>query len=159
MYDEGSMMKKILVPIDGSESADKALNLALDIARNYKAEVEILHVIPKISATLTPYPVMSGSPAISPNWIDDYYKEAQIESRKMLTEAMKLAQSKGEDLKIKPKLDKGRPSDIIVAEAEDEDFDLIVMGSRGLGGIKEYILGSVSNQVIHESKSPILIVK
>ena len=72
---------------------------------------------------------------------------------------MKLAQSKAEDLKIKPKLDKGRPSDIIVAEAEDEDFDLIVMGSRGLGGIKEYILGSVSNQVVHESKSPVLIVK
>jgi nucleotide-binding universal stress UspA family protein len=153
------MIKKILVPIDGSESADKALNLALDIARKYKAEVEILHVIPPISATLTPYPVMSGSPTLSPNWIDDYYKEAQVESRKMLTEAMKLAQSKAEDLKIKPKLDKGRPSDIIVAEAEDEDFDLIVMGSRGLGGIKEYILGSVSNQVVHESKSPILIVK
>jgi len=47
----------------------------------------------------------------------------------------------------------------IVAEAEDEDFDLIVMGSRGLGGIKEYILGSVSNQVVHEAKSPVLVVK
>jgi nucleotide-binding universal stress UspA family protein len=48
---------------------------------------------------------------------------------------------------------------MIVAEAEDEDFDLIVMGSRGLGGIKEYILGSVSNQVVHEAKSPVLVVK
>jgi nucleotide-binding universal stress UspA family protein len=146
------------VPVDGSESADKALNLALDIARKYKAEVEILHVIPPISMPLTPYPMGEG-PVVSPSWLDDYYKEAQVESRKMLTEAMKLAQSKVEDLKIKPKLDKGRPSDIIVAEAEDEDFDLIVMGSRGLGGIKEYILGSVSNQVVYESKSPVLIVK
>jgi nucleotide-binding universal stress UspA family protein len=154
------MMKKILVPTDGSEMADKALNLALDLASKYKAEVEILHVIPPVYMPITPYPVMMGeSPVLPPEWLNNYYKEAQVESRKMLTEAMKLAQSKAEDVKLIPKLSEGRPSDMIVAEAEDEDFDLIVMGSRGLGGIKEYILGSVSNQVVHEAKSPVLVVK
>ena len=153
------MMKKILIPIDGSELADKALNLALDLAQKYKAEVEILHVIPPLSIKLTPYPVMGESHVLPPQWVNAYYKQAREESGKMLSEAMKLAQSKAEDLKITSKLGDGRPSDVIVAEAEDEDYDLIVMGSRGLGGIKGLILGSVSNQVVHESKIPVLIVK
>jgi nucleotide-binding universal stress UspA family protein len=152
-------MKKILVPTDGSEQADKALNFALDMAQKYKAKIEILHVIPPILTTLTPYPVVSGSPVLTSKLIDDYYKEAKLEGKKMLTEAITLAQSKTEGLEIITKLNKGKPSDIIIAEAENEDFDLIVMGSRGLGGIKEFILGSVSNQVVHESKNPVLIVK
>jgi len=159
MYDEWSMMKKILVPIDGSESADKALNLALDIARKYKAEVEILHVIPPISVPVTPYPTIGESPALSPGWVEDYYMKAKEESQKMLSEAKKSAKAKGGGLKITSKLGDGRPSDVIVAEAESENFDLIVMGSRGLGGIKEFILGSVSNQVVHDSKKPVLILK
>jgi len=159
MFREENMMKKILVPIDGSEQADKALTFALDLAQKYTTEVEILHVIPPFSIKLTPYPVMGESPVIPPQWLNDYYKQAKEESGKMLSEAKKLAQSKAGDLKISSKLGEGRPSDIIVAEAESENFDLIVMGSRGLGGIKEFILGSVSNQVVHESKSPVLIVK
>jgi nucleotide-binding universal stress UspA family protein len=152
-------MKKILVPIDGSEQADKALDFALDLARKYSAEVEILHVIPPIVVPVTPYPTIGESPALSPEWLDEYYKKAKEESRNMLSEALKSAEGKGDNLKITSKLGDGRPSDIIVAEAESEDFDLIVMGSRGLGGIKEFILGSVSNQVVHESKTPVLIVK
>ena len=152
-------MKKILVPIDGSELADKALTFALDLAGKYEAEVEILHVIPPITGQLTPYPIMGGRPALPAGWLNDYYKQAKEESRKMLSEAMKLSESKAGDLKITSKLGDGRPSDVIVAEAENEGIDLIVMGSRGLGGIREFILGSVSSQVVHESKSPVLVVK
>jgi len=153
------MMKKILAPIDGSELADKALILALGLAQKCNAEVEILHVIPPISVSVTPYPVMGESHVIPPQWLNTYYKQATEESGKMLSEAMKLAQSRAEDLKITSKLGDGRPSDAIIAEAEDGDYDLIVMGSRGLGGVKGLILGSVSNQVVHESKRPVLIVK
>ncbi len=151
-------MKNILVPIDGSEQADKALNIALDLARKYKAGVEILHVIPPVSVPFTPYP-MAEVPATPPQWLNDYNKESEEESRKMLSEAAKLAQSKAKGLNVASKLIKGRPSDAIVAEAENKDSDLIVIGSRGLGGIEEFILGSVSSQVVHESKVPVLIVK
>jgi len=153
------MMKKILVPIDGSEQADKALDFALDLAKRYSAEVEIMNVIPPISVPVTPYPTVGESPALPPGWINDYYIKAKEESQKMLSEAKKSAKVKGGGLKITSKLGDGRPSDVIVAEAESGNFDLIVMGSRGLGGIKEFILGSVSNQVVHDSKKPVLILK
>ena len=152
-------MKKILVPIDGSEQADKALDFGLDLAKKYSAEVEILHVIPPIMVPVMPYPTIGETTALPPDWLDEYYKKAKEESHKMLSEALKSAKVKGEGLKITSKLGDGRPSDVIVAESESENFDLIVMGSRGLGGIKEFILGSVSNQVVHESKKPVLIVK
>ena len=57
------------------------------------------------------------------------------------------------------KLLEGRPADKIVEIAKQESFDLIVIGSRGLGGIKEIFLGSVSDRVADESHCPVLIVK
>jgi nucleotide-binding universal stress UspA family protein len=57
------------------------------------------------------------------------------------------------------KLVEGRPSDRIIETAKTEDFDLVVMGSRGLGGIKEFLLGSVSDRVADEVPCPVLIVK
>jgi nucleotide-binding universal stress UspA family protein len=77
----------------------------------------------------------------------------------MLSEAVKTAESKSEDIQITSKLSEGRPADVIIAEAEDKDVDLIVMGSRGLGDITGRVLGSVSNQVVQESKIPVYIVK
>jgi len=53
----------------------------------------------------------------------------------------------------------GRPSDEIVETAKEGNFDIVVMGSRGLGGIKEFFLGSVSDRVADEAACPVLIVK
>jgi nucleotide-binding universal stress UspA family protein len=145
------MIKKILIPIDGSEQADKALNLTLDLARKYNSEVEILHVVPPIPAYITS--------TVNPKWLKEYHEEAKKEGRKLLSESIKQAQSKAKDLKISSNLSEGRPSNNIVEKAENEDFDLIVMGSRGLGGVKGSLLGSVSNQVVNETKIPILLVK
>jgi nucleotide-binding universal stress UspA family protein len=61
--------------------------------------------------------------------------------------------------KVASKLLIGKPGDIILSEATQGAFDLIVIGSRGLGGFKEFVLGSVSHQVVNESKIPVLVVK
>jgi nucleotide-binding universal stress UspA family protein len=152
-------MNKILVPIDGSEHADKALNLALDLGEKYKAEIRILNVIPPFNVPVTPYPMTAVVTAIPPKWAKNYYKEAKSHSEEMLMEAQKRAYETAKGLKITAKLGDGRPANVIVAEAEEGQFDLIVMGSRGLGGLEELLLGSVSHQVVNESKVPVLIVK
>ena len=62
-------------------------------------------------------------------------------------------------MKISTVLEEGRPSDKIVETAKEGNFDLIVMGHRGLGRVKEFFLGSVSDRVADEAHCPVLIVK
>ncbi len=62
-------------------------------------------------------------------------------------------------IKLSKSLKEGRPADIIVQTAIDNQVDLIVMGSRGLGGVKQLFLGSVSDRVADEAPCPVLIVK
>ena len=63
------------------------------------------------------------------------------------------------NLKVSTKILEGRPADKIVETAKDDKTDLIVMGSRGIGGIREFFLGSVSDRVADEATCPVLIVK
>ena len=63
------------------------------------------------------------------------------------------------DLSIDPRVEEGRPAKIIAEIAEEEDFDLIVMGSQGFGLIAGWFLGSVSNEVVNSSTKPLLVVK
>jgi nucleotide-binding universal stress UspA family protein len=63
------------------------------------------------------------------------------------------------DLKISQKLVEGRPSTRIVETAKEGNFVLIVMGSRGLSGVKEFFLGSVSDRVADDAECPVMIVK
>lgn len=77
----------------------------------------------------------------------------------MLSDTVERAKNARPKLKISSKLLEGRPSDRIIEAAKEGNFDLIVMGSRGLGGIKRFFLGSVSDRVADEAECPVLIVK
>ncbi len=77
----------------------------------------------------------------------------------MLEEALQRAKKNRHNLKISKKILEGRPSDKIVETAKEGGFDLIVIGSRGLGGVKEFFLGSVSDRVADEATCPVVIVK
>ena len=148
------MIKKILVAIDGSKSADRALDFALDLAEKYSARIVLISVFEPLSVSL----VASGL-GLSP--IDlSRHLEGLMDFRKIiLLETVKKVRNYKKGLLISQKLVEGRPSDMIVEIAKEEKFDLIVIGSRGLGGIKEFFLGSVSDRVADEASCPILIVK
>jgi nucleotide-binding universal stress UspA family protein len=79
--------------------------------------------------------------------------------KRYLSKALKRAKELKPDLKISTVLKEGRPADEIVKTAKEENFDLIVMGHRGLGRVKEFFLGSVSDRVADEAHCPVLIVK
>lgn len=77
----------------------------------------------------------------------------------MLVEALKKAKKLKPDLNVSTKLEEGRSLDKIIETAKVGNFDLIVVGHRGLSGIKEFVLGSVSDRVAHDAACPVLIVK
>ena len=146
-------MKKILVAFDGSEQSDKALDFALDLARKYSAQIVLINVIP--------FSPISDSSVVIPYGLDyaTHYKELRIVHEKLLAEALNRAKTFQKTLEVSKELVEGRPADKIVETAKEGMFDLIVIGSRGLSGIKEFFLGSVSNRVADKAPCPVLIVK
>jgi nucleotide-binding universal stress UspA family protein len=150
------MINKILVPVDGSEHSDRALNYALDLAEKYSAKIKLLSVAQPVVAV---GPMFVTQPMLPPESTTIYVKEIEAAHKKMLTEAFKKAKKTKPNLSISKMLVDGRPADRIVEIANKEKFDLIVMGSRGAGGIKEFFLGSVSDRVADEARCPVLLVK
>jgi nucleotide-binding universal stress UspA family protein len=153
------MFKKILVPIDGSKPSYDALLRALKLAKIHGSEVEILHVT-TFSEDLPAETSMTKAEPNSPaKWIDDYITKIRKNDENMLNNALMYSRTIVPAVKITTKLLIGLPENEIIMEAERGGFDLIVIGSRGLGGIKELVLGSVSHKVVNDSKIPVLVVK
>lgn len=155
---EQNFIEKILVALDGSESADKTLDFALDLAQKYPASIVLLSVIQPVIVPMISYPASGVSP-VPPAAIRFYTKGFRAGHKKVLPQALKKARKIKPILKVSTKLVEGRPSDKIIETAKEGNFDIIVMGSRGLCGIKEFFLGNVSDRVADEAPCPVLIVK
>jgi len=147
------LITKILVAIDGSEHADKALNFALDLAEKYSATITLVNVFQ------VPMFGYLGEPFAYPALLAEFTNEVKKAHEQILSKALKKAKELKPSLKISTVLEEGRPSDKIVETAKEGNFDLIVMGHRGLGKVKEFFLGSVSDRVADEVHCPVLIVK
>lgn len=154
------MFKKILVPVDGSRPAHDACKKALELAKIHNSDVEIIHII-SFSEEYVPYTTDSGAEeTISPpDWINEYIDKVHEHNEKMLDETLKVAREIAPELNITTNLLHGQPGRSIVSRAEEGGFDLIVIGSRGLSGIKELVLGSVSHRVVDDSTIPVLVIK
>ena len=148
------MFNKILVAIDGSNLAYQSLDYALSLAKKYTAEVMVLTVVDIPSNSL----LAQGS-AFTPISTQNYKEKLVKYHKKILSEVTKKAKKLNPKISLTTKLLEGRPADKIVETAKLESFDLIIIGSRGLGGIKEIFLGSVSDRVADEAPCPVLIVK
>jgi nucleotide-binding universal stress UspA family protein len=147
------MIKKILVALDGSDLADKSLDFALDLAEKYSAKVTLLTVIDTPSNSFW----LQGT-VFTPNSSKDNLENLRKFHKEILSKAFKKADAY-KNIPVTKKILEGRPADKIIEIAVQESFDLIVMGSRGLGGIKEIFLGSVSDRVADKASCPVLIIK
>jgi len=150
---------KILIAYDGSESSKHALNQGVSLAKLTDSDVTILSVIPRITMPLLP----AEGAGVSPASIAQTSPEFQQEMKKFYTESLeKVAEGVEEkypNIDVVTKLMEGRPSSIIVEISEEGNYDLIVIGSRGLGGISGLILGSTSRRVVETCTIPVLVVK
>ena len=136
-------IKKILVALDGSKNSQRGLDMAIHFARQHHAKLTGIHVIcsiPKDFQKLT-YPE----------------KPLLIEAEKIMGNAKKISAQNG--ILFEKKISFGAIGSEIIKFAKSLDYDVIVIGARGRGAIKEIFLGSVSNYVIHKSSIPVLLVK
>ena len=148
------MITKILVPSDGSKTAQRAAAYAVDLAKQLKASIIVLSVIDQRSLIAKTVSAME-TPRHTTEPIEDYLKEAAEE---YAGEIKKLCDKKGVASTISIKT--GHPVEEIVKEAKKSKTDLIVMGSHGRSALSATVLGSVSYGVIHkDTKIPILIVR
>jgi nucleotide-binding universal stress UspA family protein len=146
------LIEKILVALDGSKAANNALNFALGLAETTSAELELLTVVPPVFLPSHSIYVLK-SEAVS-----DCAIALETSFRGVLSKAQNEVQKKKPKFKVSTRFEKGEPAEKIVETAERGKFDLIVMGSRGLGG-RVSTLGSVSSRVVDKSSCPVLIVK
>ncbi|MGV3467380.1 MAG: universal stress protein [Heyndrickxia sp.] len=141
------MFNKILVAIDGSEMSEKALEAGLHLAKEQQAEVTLVHVERNITIPV----------GLEGTTVDSIYDSIKKEGEKLLNDGKEKADADG--INAKTVYLQGEPAVQIVHLAEKEEYQLIVIGSRGLGNIKEMMLGSVSHKVSQMSHCPVLIVK
>ena len=136
---------KILVATDGSEGSENAIRFASRLAKESHSTVTLLHVIPKIETTKEEIITLVKEEIGSPEKAGKKYLEA---GKKTV-----------EEFGIKPetKLLEGHPVDEILKEAER--YDLLVAGSHGKGKVDRFLLGSVSSELVHKSKVPVLVVR
>ena len=138
-------IKKILVPLDGSKNSKRGLEFAITLAKQCQAAITALY---SISA-----PTHTGFHGMSSG-----QKNLKVEIEKILSEAAKSAEKNG--VKFKERTMRGDVGYNIIKLAHGKDnYDMIVIGSRGRSTTKSLFFGSVSNYVIHSSKIPVVIVR
>lgn len=140
-------MLKVLVPIDGSENSLRALRYAIAFLREPGSfELHLLNVQPPLAGDVTTF---VGSATVK-----DFHRE---EGEKVLKPA--LAVLDRERVPGKPHITVGPAGEAIAGFAKKLGCDMIIMGTRGLGGIKGALLGSVSTEVIRHAEMPVTLVK
>ncbi len=142
-------MKKILLAIDGSVHSQKLTEEAIMLARSIEAEVTVITVMeeePNLGASFAPSDTIKI--------IKENYKKY---AEQILAKAEKDFKDNG--VAVKTVLANGHAADEICKLANKEIYDMVVIGSRGLGGLREALLGSVSNKVAQCAKAHVLIIK
>ncbi|MCS6926008.1 MAG: universal stress protein [Candidatus Binatia bacterium] len=138
----------IVVPVDFSPGAEKAFAWALALAEKWQARVLLLHVVSlPISA-----PVVMGVHVHLTDLEAALLEDAKVKMRELL------ARSRSETVQIEAKVTSGHPVAAICRTAEQEQADLIVIGSHGRTGLRHLLLGSVAEQVVRYAPCPVAVV-
>jgi nucleotide-binding universal stress UspA family protein len=141
---------RILLATDGSEEADLAALRAVDLADATDSELHVVHV-GVVPSFLKSYPGTLG-------YYDKLYEQIEEVSRELLRKQTWRVKAVGGTV-AGAHLRMGEVALEIVALAEELQADLIVMGSRGLGGVRRALMGSVSDSVVRHAHCPVLVVR
>jgi nucleotide-binding universal stress UspA family protein len=140
-----SDFEKILVPLDGSEYSLHALEKAVQIAKKFDGKITLINVYSVSSFNVTPSQVFA------------YVLEIRKSGESILAEGEKIVKAEG--IQVETLLKEGHIVEEILKKATVGNFDLIVIGAKGISRLKEILLGSVSHGVTTHAPCPVLIVK
>lgn len=141
------MFTNVLVPVDGSDNSYRALEAALLLSEKLGSSITVVNVMEQVPITHI------ESEKLLSELLEAYKKENQ----EILSKCSNIATEKG--LSIKTLLLQGNPASVILDYSKKEKFDLVIMGSRGMGKFKQLILGSVSSKIVHHSPCAILLIR
>ena len=144
----------ILVATDGSDDSDAAVDAALDLAHDTNGKLLVLSVVPEASGDASDDGAGSDADAEPPPRDED---EEVIEANDLTNDVVDHALEWG--IEATPLVWEGEPADAILAAAESEGADVIVIGSSGKSGVGRMLMGSVSDDVIRRAPVPVMVVR
>ena len=134
--------KKIMIATDGSDNSENAVNTGIRLARSTGGSVVAVHVIHSV-------------------WGTEVDSDLKIEAEKIVDDIQKKGIEQG--VSVEKVILVGNPAETLINYAEkkfseQKDIDLIVMGTKGISGIKKFLMGSVAENVVWHSKKPVMVV-
>ena len=142
------MFDTIVVATDGSDSVQRAVSVAVDVAARFDAEVHAVYVVD------------AGEVESSPDTVRDDLRDAlDDEGRDALDRVSGAAHDRDDDLDVTIEVREGRPASEIDAYARSVDADLVAMGTRGRHGENRFLIGSVAERVVRTCPVPVLTVR
>ena len=143
--------KSILVPTDFSEYSDQSLQIAIDIAKQFKSKIYFFHVVGIVSQYMPYY-------GFDPKMVSQLGDESLTAAKKMLTEQLtKFPDSKSVEVVTEVRI--GAPYQEILRNQEEKKVDLIVIASQGRTGLLNHLIGSVAERVVRNANCQVLLVK
>jgi len=139
--------RNIEIATDGSENSQRAISYGIEIAKLSGATVHALYVVD--TSSFSSIPMDAG-------W-EEMYEILRKEGEKAIFEVKERGEVAG--VEVREVLSEGQPSTEIINFAEKNDIDLIVMGTLGKTGLDRFLLGSVAEKVVRNSKVPVLVVR
>lgn len=148
-------MSKIVVGVDGSPGGAKSLSWAVGEARVRDSDLQVIHawMVPLIDALPEPWAI--GTPPIGPA-DEEVYAHLAAAAGRVLDDSLAAAKAEGAGVEVDGELVEAHAAAALIAAAHDAD--LLVVGSRGRGGFKGLLLGSVSAQCVHHAPCPVVVV-
>jgi nucleotide-binding universal stress UspA family protein len=152
---------KILLAIDGSESATHATQAAVELSKKTDSELNVLYVGEDPYSAAFFYPDATnaeGVQHVDPALIEELGRQFEQEARQVLDAEVEKVRAVGGTV-AEAYLRMGSPAAEVVDLAEELGVGLVVVGSRGLGGIRRALIGSVSDSVVRHAHCPVLVVR
>lgn len=146
-----AMYKKILVPLDGSELAEKALSHARELAKAGNSQIILLEVID--TTNIYPVPGVAG-PIVG---VPMYYEDIAQQEKQYLEKQAEPLRAEGIDTDTV--VEEGSPASEVCDFAERTGVDIIVMSTHGRSGINRWVYGSVADRVLRGARVPVLLVR
>jgi nucleotide-binding universal stress UspA family protein len=144
--------RRIVVGTDGSSTAERAVDVAGELARLSGAELQVVTAYRPVRAAVMAGVSASGG-ALVPAWLGD---DERVAAEEVVRRARERLEGTGVTVQSFARL--GEPADALLAVAEEFDADLLVVGNRGMSGVRRYLLGNVADRVSHHAPCSVYIV-